>query len=1139
MEMEMKMKSKYRRLLVTATLVAGLATAALASEPIHHRMTIELDPTRHTIQVVDQLTLPETGAEQDREFLLNAALTITETSIPVSPVPLGDVDDFYGINGSSAELSGGIELARYRLDAAPEGGTPHLSPSGGTLVLRWEGAVHFGLSDPKEEYTRGFRETAGMLDEEGVYLSGGGFWYPFFNDDLVEFAVEVGIPDTWHVISQGNGSSRDAEGRAHWDSHGPMDEIYLVGGPLEVYREAAGAVEALVYLRQRDDSLAGNYLGATAQYLEMYRNLIGTYPYEKFALVENFWETGYGMPSFTLLGPQVIRFPFILHSSYPHEILHNWWGNSVFVDYLSGNWCEGLTAYMADHLIQEQRGKGQEYRRGILQKYRDYVKEGRDFPLTEFRSRHSAATEAVGYGKTAMVFHMLRRRVGDDGFRGALQRFYREFRGKRAAFAGVQKSFEGVTGEELGGFFDQWVTRPGAPSLSVSAGVRDTAGSFRIEGRLDQLAGGEPFVLEVPVVVQTATGTETTTVRIDEVRNWFDLTVEEPPLALHVDPEFDVFRLLDPRETPPSIGQIFGEPEILAVVPAAAGQEELARYHRLMDGWRSDSHAIEVRRDTQVSALPDDRGVWILGRENLFAKGLFRADPELGVELGVAGLTIRQEEIPFENHSLVWVRRHPVNLEKAVGWLVVTPPEAFAGIARKLPHYGKYSYLGFVGEEPTNVVKGQWPATDSPLRVDLRPAYERGEALPPPELEARTALAELPPVFSQKALEEHVAYLSAAEREGRGIGSDGLRQAAAYVEEQFQAAGLVPGGDDGSYRQEFTLAEGPDGQAHTAANIIGYLPGSRSEWSGQSVVITAHYDHLGRGWPDVHQGDEGKIHPGADDNASGVAVILELAKTFAAGERPRRNLVFIAFSAEEAGKLGSRHFAEHPSPFPLKGTMGVVNLDTVGRLFEQKLSVLATGTASEWQHIFRGVSYTTGVESKNIPGMAEASDQESFILKGVPAVQIFTQAHADYHRPSDIPEKIDGAGLVKVATFVKEAVAYLVEREEPMTVTIGPQAAAPAPPSGPSQGRKVRFGSIPDFAFAGPGVRLSGVVPGSPAAKAGLQEGDVLLRMDATEITSLQTFSEFLKTLTPGRDVTVTIRRGDQELTVELVVDAR
>lgn len=128
----------------------------------------------------------------------------------------------------------------------------------------------------------------------------------------------------------------------------------------------------------------------------MYSKLIGPYPYKKFALVENFWETGYGMPSFTLLGPKIIRFPFILHSSYPHEILHNWWANGVFVDLNAGNWNEGLTAYLSDHLVKEQRNQGVEYRRTTLQKYTDYVAKSKDFPIMEFRSRHSSATEAVG-----------------------------------------------------------------------------------------------------------------------------------------------------------------------------------------------------------------------------------------------------------------------------------------------------------------------------------------------------------------------------------------------------------------------------------------------------------------------------------------------------------------------------------------------------------------------------------------------------------------------------------------------------------------------------------------------------------------------------------------------------------------------
>ena len=210
------------------------------------------------------------------------------------------------------------------------------------------------------------------------------------------------------------------------------------------------------------------------------------------------------MPSFTLLGPQVIRFPFILHSSYPHEILHNWWGNGVFVDYEKGNWCEGLTAYLADHLVQEQRGAGDEYRRSTLQKYRDYVQEGRDFPLTEFRERHSAATEAVGYGKALMMDHMLRRRIGDDAFRKGLAAFYRKHSRPARQIRRPAAAFEGASETELGEFFQQWTTRTGAPVLSVdNVQVQKSDAGFVVSGLLKQTQDADPYALDVPVTVLT------------------------------------------------------------------------------------------------------------------------------------------------------------------------------------------------------------------------------------------------------------------------------------------------------------------------------------------------------------------------------------------------------------------------------------------------------------------------------------------------------------------------------------------------------------------------------------------------------------------------------------------------------------
>ncbi len=1124
-----------RRLRLAVCLLVGLSLAAAApraSAPAadrvaHHALSVTLVPATHQLAVTDTITWPSGDAAPPSTFLLNARLRITRAEPAVEEVALGDVDAAFGA-GTSARTP----LKRYRFTAPAASAT-----------LGYEGPMDFALSDPKEEYTRGFRDTIGLVGPDGVYLAASSFWHPRFGDELVTFTMEAAAPEGWHLISQGNGTSRDASGHARWDSAGRMDEIYLVGGPLHVYRDSAGAVEALVYLRQPDGSLANKYLGATAQYIEMYRSLIGPYPYGKFALVENFWETGYGMPTFTLLGSQVIRFPFILTSSYPHEILHNWWGNSVFVDYDSGNWCEGLTAYMADHLIQEQRGAGDEYRRATLQKYRDYVKTGRDFPLSEFRNRFSAATEAVGYGKSLMGFHQLRRTMGDEAFRTTVARLAREFKGRRASFTDIQRIAESVSGKPLDWLFSDLVTRAGAPVLEVKAGpgsVRADGAAFVVDGLLQQTQPGAPFIVDVPVVVQTAQGATTTMVRLDKAQAPFSIRVESAPLALYVDPRFDVFRRLDPRETPPSIGQIFGEPRILAILPSAAPAAELDAWRALFAGWQSDAHAIEFRLDSETPDLPADRAVWIAGRQNRLAGRVLGAAQ--GLTATTTAVEVDGEKMALAGHTLVVVVRHPGSQEKAIGLLTVDPAAAFPGLGRKLPHYGKYSYLGFEGDEPANIIKGQWRQSDSPLVVDLRPAAQRAAAVPPLAPEPRKALAELPPVFSQQAMSAHVAFLTSADLQGRGLGSAGEQKAAAYIADQFRKAGLQPGGDNGTYYQRFRADRTADGQPRDVVNVVGIIPGTREDWKGQSALLTAHYDHLGLGWPDVRKGEEGRVHPGADDNASGVAVMLELARAMGGGERPPRTLVFVAFTGEEAGRLGSKHYAAHP-PFPLDRTWGVINLDTVGRLGTDKLTVLGTGTAAEWQHIFRGAGFVTGVESRNVAESIESSDQVSFIEKGIPAVQLFTSPHADYHRPSDTADKIDLAGLVKVAAVAREAFAYLAERPEPMTNLIKPATGAPSPtpaaPSGAAPARRVSLGTVPDFAFQGPGVRVSGTVPGSPAEKAGIREGDIVKQIDGKAVANLQEYAGVLRGLTPGQTVKVVITRGAGDLTLDVTLAER
>ncbi len=330
------------------------------------------------------------------------------------------------------------------------------------FTLRYSGVIDHPLEAAGAEQARGFQDSPGLITSDGVVLSGNTNWYPDFGTGLMTFDLEVALPENWDAVSQGERTLHELKKKkttVRWQSSEPQEEIYLVAAKFIEYDKPAGPAEAMAFLRTPDPGLAGKYLDATASYLALYDKLIGPYPYKKFALVENFWETGFGMPSFTLLGPKIIRLPFIINTSYPHEILHNWWGNSVFPEYEKGNWSEGLTAYLADHLMKEQQGGGAEYRLNTLQKYADYVLGNRDFPLTQFRSRHSSSSEAIGYGKSLMFFHMLRLELGDDVFKQGIRGFYTNYRFRSAGFDDLRTSFEAASGKDLAQEFEQWVAQ--------------------------------------------------------------------------------------------------------------------------------------------------------------------------------------------------------------------------------------------------------------------------------------------------------------------------------------------------------------------------------------------------------------------------------------------------------------------------------------------------------------------------------------------------------------------------------------------------------------------------------------------------------------------------------------------------------
>lgn len=222
---------------------------------------------------------------------------------------------------------------------------------------------------------------------------------------------------------------------------------------------------------------------------------------------------------------------------------------------------------------------------------------------------------------------------------------------------------------------------------------------------------------QVPLVIRTARGTQVEKVALGAANGALYFHLRRGSRAPFHQHRSGVRRLPQARSAraPPSIGQIFGEPKILAVLPAKASPGSQKAYRDLVDGWRSDNHAIEVKLDTEITALPADRAVWLLGRENRFAADLFGKV----LKAGATEIRVDGESMPLAGHTVVLTERHPTNVEKAVGWIFSEPFAAMPGLGRKLPHYGKYSYLGFSGEEPVNVLKGQWSASDSPLHVHL------------------------------------------------------------------------------------------------------------------------------------------------------------------------------------------------------------------------------------------------------------------------------------------------------------------------------------------------------------------------------------------------------------------------------------
>ncbi|MBF0370264.1 MAG: hypothetical protein HQL52_12495 [Magnetococcales bacterium] len=794
--------------------------------PLHHQLTVVVDPLAQSLEVWDTIHLPQHFVQSGSGFVLHKDLELiashgfahlSEEPIPGTPfvrfLPVYPKNPQTGMDGDANPGEALAPLSKSSPSpSAEDDSTSSPSPlaTQTQLSFHYQGHLNFQERLTAPAHQGGRLQFQGAMGPAGLFLGGASGWVPVFDgEEWVTFDLTISLPAGWTAVSQGKREMILKDGGrtlVRFVMQHPTDEILVLAAPWTEYARTVEAREVQVFLLTPDKALAEVYLSASHHYLDFYESLLGPYPYDRFAVVENFQETGLGMPSFTLLGSRVLRLPFIPHTSLPHEILHNWWGNGVFVDYEQGNWGEGLTTYLADYLLQELTDQGAAYRGATLSRYTDMVGREVEFPLSRFFSRIDHTSQSVGYGKSLMVFHMLRRKVGDIAFLAGLRAFYRDHLFHKASWEDLRRAMEDQDGRSLKSFFTQWVQGTGVPELRLSkVSSKPDEEKERLSFTLEQIQPGPPMTLSIPLgitlmsqaeepvvslesseitgssedseaaggavdskvvetpeisgvagdsagseeavagdsvgseaaVAEDSVGSEAAVagdlassevveaddspglaeelvierlITLTRKRQRFELELDAPPKRLDVDPGFDLFRRLDPREMPPSLSRAFGGKNGLLVLPDKVAPDKLRAYQKMAHAWELD-----LRTDVDLMELPEDRSIWLLGWHNRFRDRLFSQLKQRGVVLEESGLQLNSKRHTRVDHSFVLTAPYGDLGDLTLVWLAADSPAAISRLTRKLPHYGKYGFLVFQGADAVNLDKGGWGGVEFPL----------------------------------------------------------------------------------------------------------------------------------------------------------------------------------------------------------------------------------------------------------------------------------------------------------------------------------------------------------------------------------------------------------------------------------------
>lgn len=536
-------------------------------------------------------------------------------------------------------------------------------------ILKISG-IDKGIIEIRYEGT--FKDSDNVIRETGISLTG--LWYPRI-EGLFKYRLKATLPEGYEAVSEAEGiikNTKNGSAEFIFEFPHPIDGITLVAAKrYKIIRDSFNDIEIFAYFFQEDIELAKQYIEYTKKYLKLYEGIIGKYPYKRFSIVENFLPTGLSMPTYTLLGQDVVSLPFIVETSLGHEILHQWFGNLVYIDYEKGNWAEGITTYLADHLYEEQKGKGWEYRKQALVDYESYVNEKNEFPVREFKGRVDSESRSIGYGKTAMIFHMLKKMIGEDAFYRSLKNLVKEKAFHKASWDDLKAILERNYGKDLQWFFRQWLDEKGLPELRFE-NIKTVHKGTKFEVSFDITQGGKVHVMDVPVTVYSGDMKIKDSFRVSKKTNSFNMVVDRGPEKMVMDEDYDIARRLSNKEIPPVIARLIGDEKILIALPVSKNET----YSGISDMLKEKGAVQKEIKDIKDSDIKAS-SIIIISNDNPLVKRLY-GKPET-IDAGFS----------------IIVKTNPLNHQKVMGIINGRSKDEIDAAFRKIFHYGKYSALAF------------------------------------------------------------------------------------------------------------------------------------------------------------------------------------------------------------------------------------------------------------------------------------------------------------------------------------------------------------------------------------------------------------------------------------------------------------